>query len=69
MVVEGEGADVAFLVAGLLLETLLEFTVLLEAVLLGHGGFLLLGLHHAALASELLEFALEDGVFAELALQ
>ena len=62
-------ADVCLLVLLLLGETLLELTVLLEPVLLGHLALLVIGLHHSALRAEVLHLAIEYGILAELTLQ
>ena len=67
--VELKAADVAFLIALLLIEALLELTVLLETVLLRHLLLLLVGLDNATLVAEVLHVAIEEDVLAELALQ
>ena len=69
VMMEGEGTDVALFIFRLLVQTLFELTVFLETVLLGHGGFILLGLYHATFASESFQFALEYGIFAKLAFE
>ena len=67
--VERKRADIAIFVLLLLVETLLELTVLLETVFLGHQAFFGLGLHHTAFAAEGLHLTVEHLVFAEFALQ
>lgn len=69
MFVESERTDVAVGILFLLVQTLLELTVFLEAVLFGHLTFLVFGLHYAALATELVHLAVEHYVLAELAFQ
>ena len=69
MAVEGKRADVALLVLLLLVEPLLKFAMLLEAVLLGHQALLLIALHLAALTAEYLHLAVEHLVLTEFALQ
>ena len=67
--VELKAADVAFLIVLLLIEALLELTVLLETVLLRHLLLLLVGLDDATLVAEVLHVAIEEDVLVELALQ
>ena len=68
-VVELEGADVALLVVFGFGEAFLEVAVFLEAVLLGHGFLLLLGLEDVACAAEVAQLSLENLVLAELAFE
>ena len=65
---EGERPYVGLGVLFLLRDALLELAVLLESMLLGHLALLVVGLHHAALKTELAQLAVEQLVFAELAL-
>ena len=66
---ELERADVGTLVLLLFVQTLLELTLLLEAVLLGHLALLLVGLDGTAFSTEYLHLAVEQLVFAELTFQ
>ena len=69
MAMEGECTDVGFLVLFLLFQALLELTVFLETVLLGHLTLLILCLHDTTLMTEILQLTVEDLVFAEFTLQ
>ena len=66
---ELERADVGTLVLFLLHQTFLEFTLLLEAVLLGHLALLFIRLHGTAFLAELAHLAVEHLVLTELTLQ
>ena len=59
VVVESEGADVAFFILLCLLKALLEVTVFLETMFLGHLALLLLSLHNATFRAEVLQFSVE----------
>ena len=69
MTVEGETANVAFLVLLCFFKALLELTLFLEAVLLSHLLLFIVGLHNAAIMTEVLQLAVEHLISAELTLQ
>ena len=66
---ESKRTDVRFLVLLRLLQTLFEFAVLLETVLLCHLALLFLRLHDTAFRTEILQFTVKHLVFAELTFQ
>ena len=69
MIVEGERADVGLFVLFLFLQAFLKLALFLKAVLLGHLALLLFSLHDTTFRAEVLQLAIKQLVFAELALQ
>ena len=66
---ELEGTDVGLFVFLVLVESFLEFAVLLETALFGHGLLLFVALDDAAFGAELAELAFKHLVLAELAFE
>ena len=67
--VEGKRTDVSLFVLFLFLQALLELALLLETVLFCHLTLLLVSLHDTTLRAEVLQFAIEHLILAELTLQ
>ena len=67
--VEGETADVAFLILFGLFKALFELALFLETVFLGHLLFLFVSLHDTTVVTEIFQFSVEHLVSAEFTFQ